>query len=77
MKVKEFKNRKVINVKISAFTDDHEKIIEMLNAVGIGVIHVESCSLRCKASLKQLLQLEELGLNLSNHNVEINVMGKM
>lgn len=63
MKVKEAKNLEVITVRMPVYERHYKRIIEMLNRVGIGnTIFERKVWIMFKASFKQLLQLEEMGL---------------
>lgn len=63
MKVKEAKNLEVITVRMPVFERHYKRIVEMLNSVGIGnTIFDQKVWILFKASFKQLLQLEEMGL---------------
>lgn len=63
MKVKEAKNLEVITVRMPVYERHYKRIVEMLNSVGIGnTIFNKSVWIMFKASFKQLLQLEEMGL---------------
>ena len=61
MKVKEFKNKEVIDVKMAIYSSKLDKIVSNLKQFGICTIEIRGCFLHFKASLKQLLSMEEAG----------------
>lgn len=62
MKVKEFKNQQVIHVQMAIYSVNYDQMLNVLNKFGINSIVKDSCRLYFKASLRQLLDLEEAGL---------------
>ena len=62
MKVKEFKNKEIIEVTMAIYSSKLEKVVSNLKKFGISTIDIRGCFLYFKASLKQLLSMEEEGL---------------
>lgn len=73
MKVKEFKNQQVIHVQMIIYSADYKQMLNVLNKFGINNIVRDNCYLYFKASLKQLLDLEEAGLfGINDFKLRIN-----